>query len=270
MKNVRALHCYTGKVLANAQTCRTVRWPLQPPVFPIEAVTPCPSAGALALALLSLACAAHAQRPAEPASVRWQPAIAAFDAADLSARPAPGGVLFVGSSSIRMWSDLRDDFRGLPVINRGFGGSTLHDCGELVNRLVAPYAPRQVMVYAGDNDLAEGRTPQQVVESFASFVRQVRAALPGVRIGYISIKPSPARATLLARMHEANALLKAYAATLQDVDFIDIHTPMLGADGQPRAALFGPDALHLNREGYALWKSVIAPYLQPPAVTAAR
>jgi len=215
------------------------------------------------------------------AYARWQASMDAFAAADLERQPQSDGVLFVGSSTIRMWSDLREDFRQVPVvINRGFGGSTMADCNYFVKSLVVQYRPRHVMVYAGDNDLAEGRTPAQVLESFQSFVAAVRTALPETRISYISIKPSPLRASLLPKTREANALLADYVRTLSNSDYIDIFTLMMQADGTPRGDLFGADRLHMNDAGYDVWRSVISSYVaggstlqagqSPAAVPAAR
>ena len=140
----------------------------------------------------------------------------------------------------------------------------MSDCRAHVARLVLPYQPRLVIVYAGDNDLAEGRTPAQLRDDFAGFVQAVHATLPETRIAYVSIKPSPLRAALLPRVREANALIADYAQG-KGLDYIDVFTPMLDAAGQPRADLYGSDALHLNANGYALWQRVIAPYLAPPA-----
>ena len=165
---------------------------------------------------------------------------------------------------------LAQDFRQVPVIiNRGFGGSTMADCNHFVRELVTQYKPRHVVVYAGDNDLAEGRTPQQVLESFSSFVRTVRTELPDSRITYISIKPSPSRASLMPRVRETNALISHYLATQQDTGYIDIFTPMLAADGSPRAELFLSDKLHMNEAGYRLWQSIIATHLQSPVASPA-
>ncbi|RYY70329.1 MAG: GDSL family lipase [Comamonadaceae bacterium] len=196
-------------------------------VFPLLALT---------LAAALTAGVAQAQDPAAAAQSRWQSTFAAFDKADRERQPAADGVLFVGSSSIRFWTRLADDFRSQPVvINRGFGGSTMAECGLLARELVVRYKPRQVLVYAGDNDLAEGRTPLQVLESFALFASTVRAELPNVRIGYISVKPSPSRAALLPKIQETNNIVGAYLRTQSNIDYIDIYTPMMGADGRPRA-----------------------------------
>lgn len=204
--------------------------------------------------------AASAARPA-PAS-RWERAFAAFDADDAAHPHGPGGVLFVGSSSIRLWSDLEAQFGNLPVvINRGFGGSQLSDCVRNLSRLVLQYRPRAVLVYAGDNDVAAGVAPQEVLHRFSAFVAGVHAQLPWTKIVYISIKPSPARATLLPRIREANALIRDYAAHEDAVEYADVFTPMVDADGRPRRELFRADALHLNAQGYALWKRVIAQHV---------
>lgn len=211
---------------------------------------------------------AQAQVPtaALPATeTRWQSSFDAFAAADQLSAPSPGGVVFVGSSSIRLWDGLETEFDlGRPgaVIKRGFGGSRMSDCRRYVSKLVLPYKPRLVVVYAGDNDLAEGRSPQQIRDDFIGFVDGVRAALPDTRIAYLSIKPSPLRAALLPAAREANALIADYAARTPNLDYIDVFSKMLDADGRPRADLYGADALHLNSAGYALWKTVIGQHLQ--------
>ncbi len=205
--------------------------------------------------------AAGALEPAVPPS-RWEAAFAAFAADDAAHPHPPGGVLFVGSSSIRLWNDLEAQFKDLPVvIKRGFGGSQLSDCVKHLSRLVLRYRPGTVLVYAGDNDLAAGTPPAEVLRRFTAFVEGVHHELPQTRIFYISIKPSPLRVTLLPEIREANALIRDYADREGMVDFIDVYTPMLDASGLPRRDLFRDDQLHLNANGYALWKRVIAPEL---------
>lgn len=200
---------------------------------------------------------------APPAVSPWEDTFAAFAAADRRSPPPEGGVLFVGSSSIRLWNDLESQFDARPVVlKRGFGGSKLSDCVQNLGRLVIRYRPRMVLVYAGDNDLASGSTPEEVLQRFTAFVTGVHRELPQTRIDYISIKPSPARSALLPRIRATNALIRAYVDQHPDLGYIDVFTPMLDQDGQPRAELFRADALHLNAAGYALWKGVIAPYVQ--------
>jgi lysophospholipase L1-like esterase len=205
--------------------------------------------------------AAAATAPAATDSSRWELDIQAFEREDAVVRRRPGSIVFVGSSSIRLWQGLDTDFPGVPIINRGFGGSRVYDSLHYADRIVTPYQPRAVVFYAGDNDLHEGRTPAQVRDDFAAFVERVRAAAPQVRIGFISIKPSPSRAALLPQVREANALVRAYARQAKGVDYLDVYTPMLQASGAPRPELFLEDALHMNRSGYDIWAGVVGAWL---------
>ncbi|HEV8502090.1 MAG TPA: SGNH/GDSL hydrolase family protein [Casimicrobiaceae bacterium] len=196
----------------------------------------------------------------------WDDAFAAFAAEDRASPPPDGGILFVGSSSIRMWRGLEDDFAVRRVVlKRGFGGSQLADCVRNLGRLVVRYHPALVLVYAGDNDLAAGVLPGEVLRRFVAFADGVHQALPATRIDFISIKPSPLRAALLPRIRETNALIRDYVADVPGLRYIDVFTPMLDADGQPRGELFAADRLHLNSDGYALWRTVIGPYVQQAA-----
>jgi lysophospholipase L1-like esterase len=209
------------------------------------------------------ACATVAASAEGPRSFeQWEPEIRAFEVADRERPPKPGGVVFVGSSSIRLWATLADDFPGVDVLNRGFGGSEIADSTHFAGRIVVPYRPREIVFYAGDNDLASGRTPADVLGDFDAFVRRVRRDLPRVGIDFVSIKPSPARVALLGKMREANALVRRYAARRRGVVYVDVFTPMLDAAGRPRPELFGEDGLHMNRTGYELWTRAIAPRLR--------
>ncbi|MFC4821305.1 SGNH/GDSL hydrolase family protein [Dokdonella ginsengisoli] len=217
----------------------------------------CASWAAIALLLLFGGGAGAQRAPVDP----WQADMQRFAAADRAQPTAPGGIVFTGSSSIRLWSGLAGDFPGRNVLNRGFGGSTIADATRHVEQLVTPYSPHTVVLYAGDNDLAAGATPAQVRAGFDAFVRAVRARLPAVRILFVSIKPSPSRAALLPAIRQANALIRADIERGENVGYVDVFTPMLDAQGQPRAELFLDDRLHMNRAGYALWVSILAPAL---------
>jgi lysophospholipase L1-like esterase len=207
----------------------------------------------------------RAQPPVEPGPAHrfdWEESIAAFAAADREQAPPEGAVLFVGSSSIRLWNNLEKRFGDQPVIKRGFGGSRLSDCTRYIDRLVIPYKPRLVLLYAGENDLAEGKSPQDVLKNFEKFVQEIQSKLPATRVAYISIKPSPARARLIPLARDANRLISEYVTQAKNLDFIDVFTPMLDPDGRPRAELFRADALHLNEAGYTLWRTIIAPHVR--------
>jgi lysophospholipase L1-like esterase len=211
------------------------------------------------LVLVFLATSAIAQlAPADP----WEADIARFEQADRIDPPKPGSVLFIGSSSIRFWDSIETDFPDTRIIRRGFGGSEIRDATHFAGRIVVPYKPRLIVLYAGDNDLAAGRASAQVAADFTAFVERVRRDLPTVAIAYIAIKPSPSRTAFLDASRDANALIRSYAATQADIRYIDIFTPMLDAGGKPRRELFGHDMLHMNRAGYEVWISQLAPILR--------
>ena len=212
----------------------------------------------LALVRLILPIAAFA---ADHDSSRWEKYIARFEAADKKQMPAAGSILFIGSSSIRIWKTLEQDFPGLPIINRGFGGSQIADSNHFAARIVHPYKPRQIVLYAGDNDVNAGKSPETVLADFKKFVESVHTKLPKARISYISIKPSLSRWKLSEKMAKANALVRGDCAKDKRLDYIDIGQPMLGGGGKPKPELFLGDGLHLNAKGYALWTSLVKPHL---------
>ncbi|MFM8359244.1 MAG: GDSL-type esterase/lipase family protein [Verrucomicrobiota bacterium] len=188
--------------------------------------------------------------------------IRAFATLDAAHPPAPGGIVFVGSSSIRGWRTLVGDFPGYPVINRGFGGSTLPDVNEYFDRLVAALKPRAVVLYAGDNDLAGGRTVDQVEGDFREFARRMAESLPEARAAFVAIKPSPAREAWLAAQREANRRIREWIGGHPRWGYVDVFTPMLDSRGRPEPLYFGRDRLHLNANGYAVWRREIGAWLK--------
>jgi lysophospholipase L1-like esterase len=211
------------------------------------------------IAAVALVRPVAAQTPA--GTGRFEAEIRAYEARDREAPPAAGAVLFVGSSSIRLWCTLDRDFPSLRVLNRGFGGSEMGEVAQYAERIVFPYRPRTIVLYAGDNDLAAGRTPAEVHDAFARFASLVHARLPEARLVYLAIKPSVARVKLLPEMRAANALVRADARREPWITYVDVFTPMLGPRGAPKPDLFGPDGLHMNSAGYALWRAILLPVL---------
>ena len=203
--------------------------------------------------------------PAEPSPkpfAQWEKEIAAFEAADKTNPPPQGAILFVGSSSIRLWKTLARDFPGHKVINRGFGGSQITDSVHFAGRVVVPYQPRQIVLYAGGNDINEGKSPEQVFTDFKAFAATVREALPETRLTYISIAPNPARWAQVDKVRAANRLIAEYTRQHPKLGFIDMFSKMLGEDGQPLPDIYLADQLHMNAKGYELWKGIIAPHLE--------
>ena len=215
-----------------------------------------------ALALLIAASsplAAQTNPPADPA--QWESAIRAFETSDVAARPPGGGIVFIGSSSIRLWTSLATDFPGMPVLNRGFGGSQLPEVTAYVGRIVTPYRPRQVVVYCGGNDISAGRSASDVLADLQALVRAIRVGSPDARIAYISIAPNPARWPQIAIVKAANQAIKEWTATDPRLTYIDVYAAMLGPDGQPKPDIFVADRLHMNAKGYAIWRAVVGPHL---------
>jgi lysophospholipase L1-like esterase len=197
----------------------------------------------------------------KPAAAPWESAIQAFERQDRDRPPPKNAIVFVGSSSIRLW-DLAKSFPGKEVINRGFGGSQLADSVRYAPRIVVKYEPRRVVLYAGDNDLGAGKSPERVHADFRAFVEAVHRDLPKARIAFISIKPSILRWRLVDKVRQANGLIEADCKKDERLLYVDVFTPMLGDDGKPRPELFVSDGLHLNARGYELWASILGPHLK--------
>jgi len=191
----------------------------------------------------------------------WESAIREFERRDRECPQTPGAILFVGSSSIVLWSTLEEDFKPLRVINRGFGGSQLADTVFYADRIILPYKPGIIVTYAGDNDIAAGKPPEAVRDQLRLLSDKVRHSLPASRILFLSIKPSPARWHLIGLVRRANALAEALARETWNLVYIDVFSPMLGPDGRPRPELFVEDGLHLSAQGYVLWTSILRPHL---------
>jgi lysophospholipase L1-like esterase len=197
---------------------------------------------------------------AQEVFLRFEKDVAAFEAADRKNPPPKGQIVFIGSSSIVDW-DVSRYFPDLRIINRGLWGSALADAVRLVDRLVVPYQPRIVVVYAGDNDIDAGMTTEDVAVQFERFVRTVHLKLPQTRIVYIGIKPSPQRWATIDRMRAANLLIRAFCTRDDRVAFIDVDPAMLGWDEKPRTELYADDGLHLSPQGYQLWTMLLRPFL---------
>jgi lysophospholipase L1-like esterase len=220
----------------------------------------------LALALAACASVSRVELPAPTPGAPFAAEIERFRALDGEAAPARCQVLFVGSSSIRMWSTLAQDMHPYPVINRGFGGSTIADVNLYFDTVVAPYRPRAIVFYAGENDIENGATPAQVAASFEAFMRRKRAELGATPVYFIALKPSLARQGRLPQQSEANRLIRRMADRARDLVFIDV-APGMMQDGAPRDIF--TDRLHMNVEGYAHWTRLVRAALDAPAPTRA-
>lgn len=189
--------------------------------------------------------------------------IVAFKKIDSAHKPAMHAILFVGSSSFTKWQDVQDYFPDYPIINRGFGGSTVLDVIRYTYDLILPYQPKQVVIYCGENDLAyqENTTPEEVLLRVKTLFNMIRTNLPDATIDYVSIKPSPVRSSIQTRVIKTNQLVKLFFKKQKRAAFINIYDAMLDAQGNMREELYLGDRLHMKPEGYAIWQKEIAPYL---------
>jgi lysophospholipase L1-like esterase len=172
--------------------------------------------------------------------------------------PPPAGlVTFYGSSSMRMWDSLEDDFQDVGVLNLAFGGSTMEACAWFFERLVVPCDPRSIVCYAGDNDLGDGKIPEEVMASFRKLLVKVDTHFPSIPFTMLAIKPSPARWHLAKQIQYTNEAIHREIQGRDNGYFIDSYSAMLGSDGLPDESLFMEDGLHVSPKGYLVWKRLL-------------
>ena len=197
-----------------------------------------------------------------PRASLWTADINGFASQDAVNGVQKDVVLFAGSSTFTMWGSLKTDFPNSKVLNRAFGGSMMTDLIYYFNQIVAPYTPRQVVLYEGDNDLyGTTKTAEQFMDDVITMTRLINIYYPNAKILLVSIKPSPSRTSAFTKFQASNVLMKNYADKFDYIDYVDTWTPMLKQDGTPNESLFGSDMLHMNASGYALWKSILEPLL---------
>jgi lysophospholipase L1-like esterase len=192
---------------------------------------------------------------------RWEQEIAAYEQMDRTNPPPRGALLFIGSSTIRLWKTLAQDFPEHRVINRGFGGSQIVDATHFAERVIFPYAPRMILLRAGGNDLWAGKSPEQVFAEFQEFVNKVHGKLPETDIVFISLCPSIARWKQADQEKALNGMVEGYVRGKPHLKYLETYSMVLGADGKPRPELFVADELHLSAEGYKLLADRVRPCL---------
>lgn len=193
---------------------------------------------------------------------RWEEEFAAFDKDDSLTGKRQNVVLFTGSSSVRMWKDIKKDLGDKNVLNRGFGGSTYADLSKDIERVIFRYSPEKLFIYSGDNDLAGNKSPEEVFTEFRGVFGKIRERLPDTKIYIISTKPSISRAHLIPKYKEFNQYVKNFLEHQKDAAYVDVFTSMMDNAGKPKQDIFLGDNLHLNKKGYAIWTKVIKPYLK--------
>ncbi len=192
---------------------------------------------------------------------RWEETIRVFDEWDRKNSFASDAVLFVGSSSIVLWHT-REYFKEFEVINRGFGGSHISDVNYFEKRIVLRYEPKVIVFYAGDNDVAAGKSAKRVFNDYMKFEKLLHKELPDTRIIFISIKPSPRRWSLWNVMNAANMMIKDFSMSDSRLFYLDGATPLLHRDGGPKVEFFLDDKLHMNSKGYEVWTKLLKPIIK--------
>jgi lysophospholipase L1-like esterase len=215
------------------------------------------NAVALIATFLTLLAPLRAQDKAD----KWEKDIAAFEAKDKASPPPQNEIVFVGSSTIRMWKTA-EAFPDLNVINRGFGGSEIADSVHYAERIILPYQPRIVVVFAGGNDINSGKTPEKVADDFKALVAKIHAALPKAKIYYLSLFPNVKRRTQDEKCVKVNELIQAFTKTDERLGYVDTASKMRAADGGPRPELLRDDGLHMNDEGYKIWNEIVGAVLR--------
>lgn len=209
--------------------------------------------------LVSLLCMTglHAQQQAP-----FYKDIQAFKHQDSIQPPPAHAILFIGSSSFTRWTDVQSYFPGYTIINRGFGGSTLPDVTRYVDDIVTPYQPKEIVIYCGENDIADSVDSKIVADRFKELFDAIRVRVPGVPIVYVSMKPSPSRVGFRHLLQQGNQIIKNFLWTQKDAMYCDVFSLMLDPSGNYRPELFGTDQLHMTAAGYAIWAKALTPYLQ--------
>jgi len=193
---------------------------------------------------------------------KWEKEISALEQQDKSKTPSKNPIVFTGSSSIRLWETLDQDFPGKKVLNHGFGGSQTFEVLHFADRLILPYRPKQVVIYVGDNDLASGKTPIQVFNDFKALFQKVQKNSPQTYVSFISIKPSPSRKQLLPDIKQTNQLIQQFLQAQKRADYVDVYSKMLLPTGKFNPQLYRADSLHMTDAGYRIWAEAVRPILK--------
>ena len=193
---------------------------------------------------------------------KWEKEISAYEASDKTNHPPKGALLFIGSSTVRLWKSLPQDFPNAKVVNRGFGGSQIVDSTHFAKRVIFPYKPSKVFLRAGGNDLWQGKSAEEVFSDFRDFVARVHEKLPKTEIVFISLSPSIARWKQADKEKAVNTMVQEFVKKNPEVKYIDTYPLPLGSDGQPRPEVFVADKLHFNAEGYKLLAECVRPFVQ--------
>ncbi len=212
--------------------------------------------------VFSLTVFAYSSGLAQNANPAFYDDVMAFKKQDSINPPPKGAILFLGSSSFTKWKNVQEMFPGYPILNRGFGGSSLPDVIRYANNIIFPYEPKQVVIYCGENDVASGNDSKVVADRFKILFNMIRDHIPDVPIVFISMKPSPSREKFTPVVIQGNQIIKNFLWTQRNASYVDVYKLMLDETGKNRPELFVTDMLHMNQDGYKIWQQALLPYLK--------
>jgi len=184
-----------------------------------------------------------------------------YEKQDSISMPSKGQILFIGSSSFRIWKTFATDLAGISAINRGFGGSTMTDALYYFDRMVVKYAPSTVVVYEGDNDLAKGKSPEELAKEYENFSNRLKMALPKTKLVYLAVRPSLSRIAIVDKQKQFNGWLEKYCKSQKGRFYLDMHSPFYLPDGTLMPDIFVADRLHLNEKGYQIFSAKIREFI---------
>jgi lysophospholipase L1-like esterase len=193
---------------------------------------------------------------------KFEAEIKAYEKQDSISMPKPNQLLFLGSSSFRLWKTFDQDLKGLPVFNRGFGGSTLEDALYYFDRMVVKYQPSWIFLYEGDNDLAKDQSPEFIEKEFIEFSNRVKNQLPKTKIVFVAARPSIARVAMVDKQKDLNSRIERFVKGKKNLFYLDMHSPFYLADGSLMQDIFVSDKLHLNEKGYVIFASKIRTFIE--------
>lgn len=193
---------------------------------------------------------------------KFESEIRAYEKQDSISMPKPNQILFLGSSSFRLWKTFDQDLKGLPVFNRGFGGSTLEDALYYFDRMVVKYQPSWIFLYEGDNDLAKGQSPEFIEKEFVEFSNRVKNQSPKTKIVFVAARPSIARVAMVDKQKDLNARIEQFVKGKKNLFYLDMHSPFYLEDGSLMQDIFVSDKLHLNEKGYVIFASKIRAFIE--------
>lgn len=199
---------------------------------------------------------------ATQAFAAWEKEMAAFKKMDEENPPQAGLTLFVGSSTFTVWKSMQEDMPDIPLINRGFGGSQVTDLIEHFDTVIAPYNPKQIVIYEGDNDLASSKTPELVLSNYKKLLERIREQYAQVPVTVVSVKPSEARRDVIGKMNELNQKLNVWASLTENLYYLNTFDITVNGEGRPIPEYYQKDNLHLNQNGYKAWARKIAEHIK--------